>query len=264
MSCTLNRLRRGLALVGVLALLAACSDGELRSGLQARWSIQTQPVNHDPQPAGAKRWTTTEGVDITLTAGWVVPSRADLAPTCDEPGFVRWDWPAWLGLSRAQAHIPASPTRLGTPTVVDLLAADAEPLGLGVISPLPDSYCGSDWGIFAADEDAVGLDQTPQMLGLSVLLQGHYGPEQTVFELRSSRSLSPVQRRFPNLETLNTAGEQLQLRLNLAYDAWFDGVDMAALARGEDNAVVQVLQAISNTASVTVSRHAQHSISAAD
>jgi hypothetical protein len=245
-------------MLGVALLLAACSDGQLRSGLQASWSIQTQPINHDPQPAGPKQWITTEGLEITLTAGWVVPSRADLAQSCDQPGFVAADWPAWLGLGSAQAHIPASPTRLGTPTVVDLLAADSEALDLGAINPLPDSYCGSDWGIFAADEDAVGLDQTPQMLGLSVLLQGRYGPEQKAFELRSSRSLSPVQRRFPSLETLDTAGEQLHLRLNLAYDTWFDGVDMAALARGEDNAVVQVLQAISNTASVALNRPDQN------
>lgn len=52
--------------------------------------------------------------------------------------------------------------------------------------------------------------------------------------------------------------EQLHLRLNLAYDTWFDGVDMAALARGEDNAVVQVLQAITNTASVALSRPDQN------
>lgn len=260
MSRFCNTLAYGLGIAAISIGLVACGDGELRSGLQADWFIQTQPINHDPQPAGPKQWTTTEGVEIRLTAGWLVPSRADLSLDCDQPGFVRWDWPSWMGLGRAHAHIPTSPTRLGTPTVVDLLRADDVPLALGLISPLPQTYCGSDWGIFAADEDAVGLQDAPQLLGLSVLLQGHYGPEQTPFELRTSRSLSPVQRRFPALQSLSVPGQQLQLTLNLAYDTWFDGVDMDALARGEDSAVVQVLQAITRTAQVGVLlREAQES-----
>jgi hypothetical protein len=68
----------------------------------------------------------------------------------------------------AQAHTVDSPTRLGTPMVVNVRAQQS--MLAGVLEPPPGQYCELRVFIGPADADATGLDLHPWMLNRSVAL----------------------------------------------------------------------------------------------
>ncbi len=255
-----GKLRRSLIrpasfLLAGLTLLAACSEGSRTLGIQVDFTLTPQPENQAPQPAGPKRVVNTEGTEIRLQTAYLAMWSVQLQTECDQPGFV-WNksWgPSldWL-ISPAMAHSDSSPTLFGTPTIINLLAADGEPQSWGTLAPPADVYCGATWQVLAADEDAENLPEDTAMAGLSIVLAGTYGPDNQPLSLSSSRALSPSKRRFAIALNLDSEQKQAHVQLRLPYDRWFDGVDLDALARGDDSAITQLLQSISQTASVEV------------
>lgn len=244
----------GLALTGAM-LLASCSQGSRTPGVQLRLTLTPQPVNHAPQVAGAKQITNTEGTVIQLDRAYLTLWSVQLQTDCDQPGFVRnRSWVPrldWL-ISSAHAHTDASPTLLGTPTVINLLAADGMPQEWGLLTPPAGTYCGATWQVLAADADAQNLPADTDMVGLSLALEGTYGPDSTPFRVASSRALTPARRRFSLPLTLDAAHRQATAQLDIPYDRWFDGLDLDALAQGDDTATTQLLQTISQTLTAAV------------
>ncbi len=236
-------------------LLGACSEGSRSTGVQVYFTLTPEPENHAPQPAGPKQFTNTEGTAIRLDKAYLAMWSVALHTDCDDSGFV-WNrsWTPrldWL-ISSAHAHTDASPTLLGTPTVVNLLASDGEPQDWGALAPSANAYCGATWQVLAADEDAENLPIDTNMVGLSLVLGGHYGADNQPFALSTSRAFSPAKRRFAIPLTLGAEQKQATAQLNIAYDRWFDSLDMDALARGDDTATTQLLQNISQTFRVDV------------
>lgn len=235
--------------------LIACSEGSRTAGVTIDFTLTPQPVNHATQAAGPKPFNNTEGTEIRLQKAYLAMGSVELHTDCDEPGFVRnRSWVPrleWL-IGSAHAHTEASPTRLGIPTVVNLLAADGQPQGWSQLAPPVATYCGATWQVLAADEDAENLPADTDMVGLSLLLEGGYGPDNLPFSLTTSRALSPAKRRFAAALILGADQPQATVELNIPYDRWFDGLDMDALARSDDGAITQLLQNISQTATVLV------------
>ena len=95
---------------------------------------------------------------LTEQAAWTKPWRAI---------------PSWLS-STANAHVPESATRLGTPTVEDLLSPPARARILGEVAPPAGSYCKLRVVLAGADEDVVNLSSvdTQRLQGKSAVLRG--------------------------------------------------------------------------------------------
>lgn len=94
----------------------------------------------------------------------------------------------------AWAHGEGGATALADPVVVDLLEGSQEAL-LGEWAPPPGRYCAVRIGLGAADADAAGLGEAPQLLGQSAAAQGQWRGAplawrtSAAFEVR--RALSP-------------------------------------------------------------------------
>lgn len=87
-------------------------------------------------------------------------------------------WEAWPSLVTPSvwAHVPESATRLGTPTVEDLLSEPARARILGEVAPPAGEYCKIRLVLAGADEDVVNLSavDTTRLLGKSVRLRGRW------------------------------------------------------------------------------------------
>lgn len=249
------QIRPASLLLAGLTMLAACSEGSRNPGIQVSLTLTPQPQIQALQPAGPKQVVNTEGTEIRLQKAYLAMWSVQLQTECDQPGFV-WNksWrPSldWL-ISPAMAHSESSPTLFGTPTVINLLAADGEPQVWGTLAPPADAYCGATWQVLAADEDAENLPSDTNMVGLSIVLEGTYGPDNQPLSLSSSRAFSPSKRIFAITLDLDSEQNQAIVQLQLPYDRWFDGLDLDALARGDDTAITQLLQSISQSATANV------------
>ncbi len=94
--------------------------------------------------------------------------------------------------SAARAHSEETPTRLGTPHVVDLLD-DQQSQTLGRFLPVPRSYCTLRLIMAPADADAVNLDQHPQLLATTLLVAAEPAPERSgtpSFRFTSSKRIA--------------------------------------------------------------------------
>lgn len=233
--------------------LAACSEGSRTPGITVLIQAAAVPQLAAYQIAGSKTITNTEGTQVVLERAYLTVSSVDLSRDCEQPGYswiptwqTPWDWI----IPTAEAHGDAQPTTINEASVIDLLAADGAAMELGVLSPPAAIYCGLDAQILAASSETRNLPEDLDMLGMSIALDGYFGEDQTPFSVRSSRAFSPVLKRFPALENLESADDALRISLLLHYDRWFDGLDLSALAQQDGNAVTQLLQMISTSTSV--------------
>jgi hypothetical protein len=139
---------RSIALACVLAhfLSSACAFSE--EGTRVEISISTEG-----------RAQTGEALSLA-----VVVSELEILP-CEPTLTTRLQQTLF---PVAEAHTDASPTRLGTPIVLDMRAQQS--LFAGVLEPPPGQYCGLRVFIGPADADATGLDLHPWMLDRSVAL----------------------------------------------------------------------------------------------
>jgi hypothetical protein len=187
------------------------------------------------QPAGIKTFVNTEGVQITLTKAYLTLWSVTLEKDCHSASFTllppfQWNWL----ISSAQAHTDTTPTRLGIPNVIDLLATENSPITLGSIGPPPGDYCGLTVELLKADADAQNLPKDFNMLDRTVYLEGQYlslGNTTAIpFVIETARTLREARLRYPSLLTLSSTQRQATTTVNIVYDRWFDGVDFSALA----------------------------------
>lgn len=200
-------------------------------------------------------FTTDLGFQVTLTRAFVTFSAVELE-RCTPPSV-------WRGLksalySEAHAHTPSTPTRLGDPTVVDLLEARSAPVRLGTLGPPPADYCIAKVTAGPADGHASGLPDLAQLLGSSVYFEGTFvgtgQAEAQSFTLRAEGSTSarPTFERGAVARPLSLTGQSTRadVLLSLPFLRWFDGVDLEG-SPAEAQAT-QVLDQLTGSLAATV------------
>lgn len=158
-----------------------------------------------------------------------------------------------LLIPSAHAHVPDSATRLGTPTVEDLLSPPAKARIIGEVAPPWGSYCAL-WVVVApADEDVVNLSELPseEILGKSALIAGRWrsldAPEQW-HPFDTTRDMRQVWRvMLPEPITLEAQHESAFVLVDKTLDAalleGLDASDAEALTRALPDHLLEKLLA---------------------
>jgi hypothetical protein len=234
-------------LAPVLLLLALCGCGSREEGMRLHLGLVLKSVRGAEQGAGATRtFFTAQGHRITLTRAYVTVQSVEIRP-CPRTTTRAWRWLRALSpIGTAEAHTVTNPMRLGTPHVSALAQAEAA-LELGTLQPAPGSYCTVFPTFAPADSDAEGLPSDVNMTGQTLLLEGEVVPASggaaQPFRLVSSGSVN-VNLALEGL-TLSEEAPEASRAIVLAYDRWFDGVDLTS-----PEAAQRVLENIAGTASV--------------
>lgn len=238
-----SRMRNAInlfAAVAACALLFACQagGGTSEQGITAKLYARLAPVTdgtgaEQPQPAGTKNFTNSEGTAIRIRTGYLVLWSVALESGCDEPDFVDAA-PWWSGFIRsAHAHAESTPLKLGVPHVIDLAAAESQPVELGSLTPPPGDYCGIKAELLRADDDAVGLPEEVDMIGRVLYVEGEYldtgGTTWVPFVIETGMNLREAKRMFSIPLTLSDQQRTASVTVSIPYHRWFDGAQMGAL-----------------------------------
>ena len=135
--------------------------------------IHSWPGAQEDEEARALRLTGAR-YEVTLKTLSLVISDVELH-ACIKPDLETSSRHApWSMIAEAHAHVPDSASRLGTPTIEDLLGAPGRARMLGEVAPPPGRYCGLRVVIAPADEDVVNLSEAPSrdVLGRSAVVHG--------------------------------------------------------------------------------------------
>lgn len=235
-----NQLACGLLTAATL-VLAGCQSGNssAEQGITITVTSQLTPSIDgsgvlQTQAAGIKTFDNSEGITIRINAGYLVLWSISLETNCAEPDFVTAEpWWNWL-ISSAYAHTESTPLQLGSPTVIDLNAEELQPIALGTLTPPPGSYCGATTQLINADADANGLPLSMNMIGRTLYIDGAYsndsGQSWAAFVVDTGVSLLPAKRIFPLSLILSNNQRNGEVNLSIAYQSWFNGVDMEQVA----------------------------------
>lgn len=246
---------RKILLFCTFCSLAACGGGggesTTSSGIQANFQLTRQQSadatgNTPHAVAGQKTFKTREGVTVTLKQAYLVVWSVKLESECNSANFALFNvlFPA------AAAHTDTTPTQLGVPNVINLLADDAEVARLGEIYPPPGTYCGITVELLKADEDAVGLNDFPiNMLNRVLYIEGEYIPENSAtpisFKIDVSKAPRPKSLRLTTPLILSATAPTAQVGFVTHYDRWFDAVDFTQL--NQDTQIDWVLNNVTNS-----------------
>lgn len=166
-----------------------------------------------------------EGYLITLDRAFIVVTSVELVP---------------CGNLDAEAigpvHVPSTPLKSGIPVVADVSEIIGEEYPVAELAPPVGEYCAIRIQIGPADDDAEGLPDDPDMVGLSIYLEGEYDDEEP-FLITSASSFTGT------IELKDESGNSSPLQLDepgrthvlagAAYDTWLDGVDFDGMTTGE-------------------------------
>lgn len=240
-----------LLVPGLLLLLAlpACNSEEAGPNVTFEVlhhmpadSLGQIPDHHE---ATSRTFTNDLGYRVILTHGYFVLSALELRPSAAlvSPRPLL----GWLDLAvpAAEAHSTDTPTRLGTPNVIDLLAPDLTPRVLGRIAPPAGSYgrLRISWG--PADDDAGFLPADVDMVGRTLWLAGRAvrGADSLDFVVTDAGSdsvevffIADAEHNVPgwlgvgNDRLTLTAGESFTVGVGMVYSDWFNGVDFRSMS----------------------------------
>ena len=234
------KLIRTLLISITVLTLCACQNGSsnVTQGITVSLNAQLTPTANSNgllqiQPQGSKQFNNSENIAIRIKHGYLVLASVTLESDCNNPDFAAAEpWWSWF-IASAHAHTQSTPLQLGKPMVIDLTAEELQTIELGTLTPPPGDYCGTTAQLLSADADADGLPVTVDMIGRSLYIEGEYsndnGQNWAVFQIDSSINLLPARRIFPL--SLNLSNEQRSgsINLSIAYQDWFNGIDLSAL-----------------------------------
>jgi len=240
-----------------LVLISACSSTDSTPGTEVHAHMTHLPPASTVTngPTGGKQFVNdqTPGVTIELTAANLTISEMDLRTDCAANPFARLlDSIYELVIPTANAHTESTPTKVGTPLVVNVLNPDLEQLEFGHFSPPPASYCGITVHMHPADADARDLPTAFSMIGLVLRLEGNYdtGSGPTAFTFETTLELEHADIAFPAAIVLSATNLTDEAHLNIEYHTWFNGFDatgMDDLANAVPAAIAQLRENIVNS-----------------
>ncbi|UCB56063.1 MAG: hypothetical protein JSW45_05915 [Thiotrichales bacterium] len=247
--------KRLLASFSVLLLVSACSSSDISGGTEVHTHLtHLPPASTVTTTPTGKQFVNDQGVSIVLTSAWLTLSEMELRTDCGASPFARLrDTVLGLIVPVANAHTESTPTKLGTPLVVNLLNPDSEELEFGHFSPAPGNYCGITVHMHPADADARSLPSTFSMIGLVLHLEGSYdnGSGATAFTVDITLEPEHADIAFPAIISLSEGNLNDEIHLNIEYQTWFETFDatlFAALVAGDPSAVSRLLDNV--TASI--------------
>jgi len=239
-----------------LLLISACSSTDSTPGTEVHAHMTHLPpattVTETATPG--KEFNNDQSVTIELTSAYLTISEMDLRTDCSVSPFARLlDAVNELIIPTAHAHTESTPTKIGTPLVVNVLNPDTEELEFGHFSPPPASYCGITVHMHPADADARDLPTTLSMIGLVVHITGTYNTGGGAIDFTVESALEPEHADilFPTTIVLSASNLTDEAHLNIEYNTWFNGFDATGivnLAAADPAAVAQLLDNI--TASI--------------
>lgn len=157
------------ALPLITLFLLACQGDPVPEIPMAKVTLGVIMHAQGDDPVAQDAWRIARGAKTyEITTFAIILSDLEVhacAPT------VSWNLP---GVSLAHAHVPDSATRLGTPYVLDMLAAPGRARVLGEIAPPRGDYCSMYAVVTPADEDVVSLSalDARALEGKSMVLSG--------------------------------------------------------------------------------------------
>jgi hypothetical protein len=185
-------IRRPLALL--LVTLAGC--GDLAAGIELRADM------HGTDFADTDRVELTDA-RLTITSLELV--------RCESAVARLWE----LVLPSASAHVDATPTRLGTPQILD--ASSPEVVEMGVFTPPAGRYCALSVLVTPADADTREVDD--RTLGKTLSVAGRL--DGAAFDPSTALSYDRTFALSPPLDTATAAG----LLLTVDPNPWFEEPD---------------------------------------
>lgn len=167
--------------------------------------------------------STSEGFFVTVNGAWITTSGIELLPCEDAsaglaPRLLRWLAP----VQTAHAHLTSSSTMIGT-TQVERVGTSTP--AYGTLEPPPGTWCEARYILLDADEDAFGLDETPDMLGQSLVVRGTWVRDGAEGEFEVVTSFA-FDRAIAFTEPLTLRGDDTAT-ITIVRDVqrWFDDVD---------------------------------------
>lgn len=169
-----------------------CAD--IAPGVEIAARVSAPPLSSPPPD------TTIEAFTLTITSMELLPCPAPTA------ALLRWILP------EAHAHADATPTLVGTPVVLDLVAGTT--FRIGTFTPPPGRYCEVEVLSTPADDDAFGVSE--DTLATTVRFVGTHAGRPIV--QTTARSLD---QRYPLSPPLSADGAA-SVELVLDATTWFD------------------------------------------
>jgi hypothetical protein len=211
--------RRAVCSLGfsTLVLLSAC-------GSSSEPGVEVRLVSSPAALSSGEQLDSVPGQRLSVTEVQWTSVAVELLPC---PSAARWLSEALV--RTAHAHGASTPTRLAVPTIES--ASSVADVVLGTLRPPAERYCQVRYLVGAADEDAVGIDEAPEMAHHSVLARGFdlSSGAPAEFEIGGQLAfevLAPV-------ELDVSHGEHLTVRIERDRAVWFDGVDLSILDEAE-------------------------------
>ena len=237
-----------------VVLVSACSSADITPGTEVHAHVtHLPPASTVTTTAAGKQFVNDQGVTIELNSAYLVLSEMDLRTDCAASPFARLiDTLYELVIPVANAHTESTPTKLGTPLVVNVINPDSEELEFGHFSPAAGSYCGITVHMHPADADARNLPTALAMTGLVLHLEGSYDAGSGATAFTAATGIEPEHADVAFHETIDLSASNLngEAHLNIEYNTWFNGFDaatIAALDAGDATAVSLLLDNITHS-----------------
>lgn len=238
-----------------LVMISACSSSDTTPGTKIHAHLTHLPTANTVTdgPTGGKQFDNGQGVTIELTSAYLTISEMDLRTDCSASPFAHlFDTLYEMVIPTAHAHTESTPTKIGSPLVVNVLNPDTEELEFGHFSPPPASYCGITVHMHPADADTRGLPTTFPMDGLVLRIEGNYdaGGGPAIFTYETPLELEHADIAFPAAIELSISNLTDEAHLNIEYHTWFNGFDGTAmddLANGVQTAIDQLRENVVNS-----------------
>lgn len=172
------------AALSSLLMLSGCQpsvDTLEHANLPTRGKVTFGVIRHGAAPQKGVLQLTSEPYILELSTFYMVVGDLEFhACARDQTKKAALDWI----IPHAHAHVPESATRLGTPTLVNMLGQTGRARIIGEVAPPLGTYCSLRVVVAPADEDVVNLSElAPDTLtGHSVIIEGRW---------RDTRDTSP-------------------------------------------------------------------------
>jgi len=197
-----------------LSLLSACVE-------------QTPGTHISIELLGATEaeFTLESGESVNLQQAWMTLGGLELV-ACESisSSVAKWLRALWP-VGTAHAHIGDSPTRIGAPMVLDLLAENT-PLNFGILSPPTGDYCSLDVWVIPADEDSRALPEDARMDTRTFMLTGTWTSSQTQDLRILGADSAIVNIGFDTPITLDGTTPRATITLGIALPSWFEQISL--------------------------------------